>query len=887
MESSSPAPQQPGMASVQLPGLPTPIPIALIDPEALARTFRGHSVETTASAAATEKIRIRPDEIGTFDIQAYDPEGEGIVGESGKPVYTDIHAFLDALSTLREDPETKASTDKQIIRHFHSLLGGPARFWWTNQITSTQRINLRCEGLDAILNALLDRFPPNVAQCTRRFNNCTITLAEIANDENALERHFQKKLRYARGADILMEGNTNWYGVVHNIFEALPTAIRQLLRPPDRSMTLDQYMYRLAEGRTVCRDTARDFVNPVRILKQSLQGSDFRRNDRKVDRKERFVDHSRNRNRDQECYAPRPENKSGTFHKPKADTYRNDKYREKDRDAERDQANRDRAYERDKYRQNERNRDQRDRAHIADKGGDADDSAKTSETDSSDNSFGANSEAEIACLIIDRHLTCHKCHQQFNSQALKKAHSRQCSPLKAVQLESIRTPSPNDPSRRTCGYCRTVMPSRNALFRHLKTCEDAIKGLIRAPPEALTPVKPISAKENQTDSSTAVDVDHADSTTYKVREAPTEAIEKADDSLLSSFTYLRIKARANPDGEDVEICVDPGTGRSIIDRKFLMTLKHSIEKRKGRVRGISKRSTKLSGWATFEIYLPGYNDKSQLTLMKFTKSAWVVDDLQPNLLLANDFTTPYNANIDYETTTLSFKGLDFTVDFNVQTRSLPCVRKVTTTRKITLLPGQKAYVPVSYKPLPPDRSFAFEAKHAAAMHAVVDAKTPRVAVFVNNTSGTLTIPKHCHAGHIKDNTESGYFASSWNHAMKAITIASAMTAGFSLAAAQPVTTSANGNTTPGTYFANSNLAPTVATKFNLTPAIQAIAEGYSPAPAKKVLRAPTSQPAATPTETPLTDTVFNLIQASRDPFASIRTTDAIYDANHTPLKTAP
>jgi uncharacterized CHY-type Zn-finger protein len=496
-----------------------------------------------------------------------------------------------------------------------------------------------------------------------------------------------------------MEGNTNWYGVVHNIFEALPTAIRQLLRPPDRSMTLDQYMYRLAEGRTVCRDTARYFVNPVRILKQSLQGSDFRRNDRKVDRKERFVDHSRNRNRDQERYTPRSESKSGTFHKPKADTYRNDKYREKDRDTGKEQADRDRTYGRDKYRQTERNRDQRDKAHFADKGSDADDSAETSETDSSDNSFGANSEAEIACLIIDRHLTCHKCHQQFDSQALKKAHSRQYSPLKVVQLESIRTPSPNDPSRRTCRCCRAVMPSRNALFRHLKTCEDAIKGIIRAPPEALAPVKSIPAKESQTDSSTTVDVDYAPSTTYKVREAPTEAIEKADDSLLSSFTYLRIKARASPDGEDVEICVDPGTGRSIIDRKFLMTLKHSIEKRKGRVRGISKRSTKLSEWATFEIYLPGYNGKNQLTLMKFTKSAWVVDDLQPNLLLANDFTTPYNANIDYETTTLSFKGLDFTVDFNVQTRSLPCIRKVTTTREVTLLPGQKAYVPVSYKPL--------------------------------------------------------------------------------------------------------------------------------------------------------------------------------------------
>jgi len=33
----------------------------------------------------------------------------------------------------------------------------------------------------------------------------------------------------------------------------------------------------------------------------------------------------------------------------------------------------------------------------------------------------------------------------------------------------------------------------------------------------------------------------------------------------------------------------------------------------------------------------------------------------------------------------------FRLPFEVKTNAIPCVRKVKTTRKITLLPGQKAY----------------------------------------------------------------------------------------------------------------------------------------------------------------------------------------------------
>jgi len=98
-------------------------------------------------------------------------------------------------------------------------------------------------------------------------------------------------------------------------------------------------------------------------------------------------------------------------------------------------------------------------------------------------------------------------------------------------------------------------------------------------------------------------------------------IVETDNSLLSSFTHLRVLARARPDAQDVEICFDPGAGRSVIGAKFLSTLEHTIERRNGKIRGVNGKPVKINKWATFSFFLPGKNADGQPTLMKFTKSA--------------------------------------------------------------------------------------------------------------------------------------------------------------------------------------------------------------------------------------------------------------------------
>ena len=67
--------------------------------------------------------------------------------------------------------------------------------------------------------------------------------------------------------------------------------------------------------------------------------------------------------------------------------------------------------------------------------------------------------------------------------------------------------------------------------------------------------------------------------------------ESNDKSLRASFTYLRVKARAQPTIDDVEVYLDLGASCSIIGLLFLNTLDYVIEHCHRKIRGISKSTT--------------------------------------------------------------------------------------------------------------------------------------------------------------------------------------------------------------------------------------------------------------------------------------------------------
>lgn len=108
-----------------------------------------------------------------------------------------------------------------------------------------------------------------------------------------------------------------------------------------------------------------------------------------------------------------------------------------------------------------------------------------------------------------------------------------------------------------------------------------------------------------------------------------------------------------------------------------------------------------------------------------------MDDLSPTILLGNDALALYGTNIYYDTCTVDFISLDLKIPFDIEVRATSYTRKVTTTREIVLLPRQQAYIPIEYKPLPNDRSFAFEVKYGTIVNSIINVKTPKVVLVVN------------------------------------------------------------------------------------------------------------------------------------------------------------
>ena len=63
---------------------------------------------------------------------------------------------------------------------------------------------------------------------------------------------------------------------------------------------------------------------------------------------------------------------------------------------------------------------------------------------------------------------------------------------------------------------------------------------------------------------------------------------------MTTFTYLRIAARTSPDVEDIEVCLNPSTSKSIIDVIFLQALEYKVENHIGKVKGINGKAIRLS-----------------------------------------------------------------------------------------------------------------------------------------------------------------------------------------------------------------------------------------------------------------------------------------------------
>ena len=159
----------------------------------------------------------------------------------------------------------------------------------------------------------------------------------------------------------------------------------------------------------------------------------------------------------------------------------------------------------------------------------------------------------------------------------------------------------------------------------------------------------------------------------------------------------------------------------------------------------------------------------------FQRSAQVIPNLIPNLLLGNEFIDPYKADIDYSTKEVQLGNINFVIPFQTYTPAyIPYKRKVYTKCAITLLSQQEVYIPIYYKLLLEGRNLAFYSKYVAALSAIVTIKTPYIIALKNLTSGIITIPSQFPIGYISKYKDSGYFVSSQDSTFPTLSIRSAL-----------------------------------------------------------------------------------------------------------------
>ena len=82
---------------------------------------------------------------------------------------------------------------------------------------------------------------------------------------------------------------------------------------------------------------------------------------------------------------------------------------------------------------------------------------------------------------------------------------------------------------------------------------------------------------------------------FVVKEAPEPTKDNIEDPAITTFTYLRVATYTLPEAmEDIEVCLDPGVSKSIINATFLQALEYKVENYVGKVKSINGKAIRLS-----------------------------------------------------------------------------------------------------------------------------------------------------------------------------------------------------------------------------------------------------------------------------------------------------
>jgi len=724
------------------------------------RVFSNQSRETaaarsTATSSSLGRFKIRRSEIGTFDPSYPDPGDLGIVTANRETIFTDVFAFQERIDTFLEDEETKEEATAQLMAAFQTLLSGPAILWWTSELTAGARRMYRNGGLEAMVSALKDRFAPDSAVATGKFNRTKFGLSESYDNPDAITHFIMKKLRYARAMGILTSDNSNWQSVMVQIWSSLDKEVKVLIRPPSRKETMDAYMMQVDEAKSVIHAFARSHSGRQYTPVPGAGGYNKygpRRDDRARDDRARDDRTRETRYRDDRYRDGKPRDNQYRDGKPRDDRYRAGKPRD-DRRRE-DQGRDDRRPKFDTKRFDGKG------SKVYNIGSDSEHDGDRSDAHSSAADSSGQDDAAYVIQEFDETF-CHRgCGKKFRNPDAKRAHEKNRTCIRAARREA-RTATAST-AKRTCMKCGTLFPSRNKLFRHLSD------GCSVSGNEAVL---------NVAEKPCALPAQFVFGAEHVVEEPPVLGESSAID--MGGYSHMKVTVRATPNSEDLTICQDTGTGRSLVDRHFLKKFEDVVivnDDKGVTVKGYGGKSTPLKEWATWSYFAPGTRADGTPGIAKFYAGAWVVEELDANALLSNSFLHQRGAQADFDACIIQYPHIGgFSIPFEIlKTASQPVIRKVSIREKINLLPGESTRVRVAYCGLPKGRSFMFSATHPAGVNALLDADTPRICLLTNSTEKTVKINKNTRLGTIHECADTAYILTDARKVASALAVAATL-----------------------------------------------------------------------------------------------------------------
>jgi hypothetical protein len=755
--------------------------------------------------------KIKKESLGVFHPgHPDDVDNRGLVTTStGKIIYTDVHTFCEHVQLF------KRYGNYVLTDHYLGMLAGNASAWLMAELDHTARHQVLNASITEFCQILTKRFKRTEAELVKELHQARYTPRQVENGVT-LAQWAQRK------AGIAKQLGQKETSIVHTLFNLIDPEISRFLSHPDDDTKLTDFIKQCEDRRAAIR-------NVVKRSSGSNSSNGRNRQDYAPSSYDSRPRDDRPRdNRSSRGYRSYDGGRSSNSRGNRNDRYRGDnrdEYKAQDKDR-RQSSSRDDDRQPRPPREGDyiRREQQEKKVHFEkkyqaietpqpepdDRGHDEQGLWEQDCPDPEDDGYESDRYSTYSYGSQDAYLVvlgdttpngsrqetsttkpcyrCSKCKRSFPSRALLREHGNLDTCIKPQQLKEEEQILAK-PKR--CQACFRDFPSRNKLHKHLRQgCEAG--------------AEPLNGYEAVTSS----------------------LFKPVPRTIDGSYTHLRFPAKADRNGPTVSVCADTGCGKPVVSRRWLETLKHSIEtKPPVYIRGVNDVIGKPhTEWATFSFFVDGTRkDGSEAGTAEFSCGAWVQDGLPPSgpaALLGNAWMVPYDINVLNTEGRLECKSLtDFYIPFDVFQVKRKVSRRVIAARPMTVPAGETRLIPAAWKELPKDRSFAFFGTTTGTVGGLIDRKSTPGVVFVNDTSSDVQIQRKQKLGNIEEcDDQEVYFSTTWKSALGAVALSSFI--GVANAAEEPAPTpSVESDQQP------KGALQALSSSFELTPDVAAVASG--------------------------------------------------------------